>query len=432
MKILRKILILTLFLSSVWAQYPTEWGVDAHAFEHTMTLTGELVINDLLQAEAASAVAVFHNDECRGVVDGTQVGGKILYFLMIYGNAAGDSLQFRAWDAGVGNVVVLDEAITFTSGAALGEVDTPHQLSGTNTVSYIQAFDDSFEQVEDEIENLPFDILSNDTYDRSQAMVVSFIIEPQHGLLIENLNQTFSYLSNLNYFGPDSFQYRVSHVFGADTAWAQINVTPIDDPLGDFNLIYPPQASLFEHGSNSIQNFSWGAPSDDDGDQISYTLYVFDAGFPDTSYHSTETTLEVNIEDLHRDNWLDWFVIAFDGWGWTTSTDTFSIRVSSLVDVIPTSQIPESFLVYQNFPNPFNPITNIDYGLPELGDVSIKIYDVTGQIVRQTALLGQSAGWYTFTWNGTHESGQSASSGLYLCQIQSRHESEVVKMLLLK
>ena len=152
MKTSLKILTLTLLLTSAWAQYPAEWVVDAHDFEHTMTLTGELLINGELQADISNAVAVFHNGECRGVVEGTQVGSEILYFLMIYGNTPGDSLEFRAWDANIGNVIFLEEEIAFSSGAALGEVDTPYQLSGTNSVSYIQAFDDSFEQVEDEIE----------------------------------------------------------------------------------------------------------------------------------------------------------------------------------------------------------------------------------------------------------------------------------------
>ncbi|NQV30696.1 MAG: T9SS type A sorting domain-containing protein [Candidatus Marinimicrobia bacterium] len=432
MNLSAKIFILSLLLTTGWSQYPSDWVVDAHDFEHNMTLTGRLIINDIIQTDAGSAIAAFHDNECRGVIEGTQVGEDILYFLVLYANTQADSLEFRAWDAAVGNVVSLNETTEFYSGVALGNIEIPYLLSGTNSVSFIEAFNDSFEQIEDEIENLPFDILSNDTYDRSLAMAVSFPNAPVHGILFENLDQTFTYLSDLNFFGLDSFQYRVSHAYGADSAWAQINVTPIDDPLGDFHLIYPPDASLFEYGSNSNQNFSWGTPGDDDGDPISYTLYVFNDGAMDTSFISTDTTLEVNIEDLQRDSWLDWFVIAYDGWGWTASTDTFSIQVSSLVYIIPRPQFPETFLMHQNFPNPFNPITNIDYGLAELGDVSVTIYDITGQIVRQTELLGQSAGWYTFTWNGTGESGQSVSSGLYLCQIQSRSESEVVKMLLLK
>nr|MBC8191565.1 right-handed parallel beta-helix repeat-containing protein [FCB group bacterium] len=95
-------------------------------------------------------------------------------------------------------------------------------------------------------------------------------------------------------------------------------------------------------------------------------------------------------------------------------------------------QIPTEFSVKPNYPNPFNPVTHIDYGIPEFGDVQIRIYDVTGRTVKDLKFEGQSAGWYSYTWNGTNFAGAPVSSGLYLCQIQSGHEIEVVKMLFLK
>lgn len=433
MKISRKILILTLLLlTTAWAQYPAEWTVDVHAFENTMTLTGELIINDLLISEVTSAVAVFHHDECRGVVEGTPVGSEILYFLMIYGNTPGDSLEFRAWDASIGNVVLLEEEIVFSSGAALGEVDAPYQLSGTNSFSYIQAFDDSFEQAEDTEYSIPFDILGNDVYDRSLAMVVTFPTEPQHGMLFENLDQTFSYVSDLNFFGQDSFQYRVSHEYGADSAWAQVNVTPVDDPLTEFQLLNPADNTLFDENSGTTQNFSWEMPIDYDGDPITYSLYVFNDGVLDSSYSSSVNALDINIEALDRDTWLDWHVIAYDGWGWTVSADTFSMQISSLVDITQPSHRPEIFSVSQNFPNPFNPVTRIEYGLAQVSDVKITIHDLSGRLVQNNRLEGQHPGWYTFKWDGSGMSGEVVPAGIYLCRVQSGYEFEVVKMLFLK
>ncbi len=432
MKTSLKILTLTLLLTSAWAQYPAEWVVDAHDFEHTMTLTGELLINGELQADISNAVAVFHNGECRGVVEGTQVGSEILYFLMIYGNTPGDSLEFRAWDANIGNVIFLEEEIAFSSGAALGEVDTPYQLSGTNSVSYIQAFDDSFEQAEDTEESVPFDILENDIYDRSLAMMVTFAPEPQHGWLHENLDQTFIYISDHNFFGQDSFQYRVSHEYGADSAWVQVNITPVDDPLTEFQLLNPSDNTTFDENSGTTQNFSWEMPIDYDGDPISYSLYVYNAGVLDSSYSSNVNAMDVNIEELSRDTWLDWHVVAYDGWGIKASADTFSINISSLVDIDPNSHLPEGFSVGQNYPNPFNPTTKFKYGLSEVGDVHFTIRDIKGRSVHESVVRDQEPGWYTFLWAGTNATGDIVSSGLYVCQIQSGMKSRAVKMLLLK
>ena len=432
MKVLHKLLILSFLLTTAWAQYPADWNVDVHAFEHTMTVTGELIINDLLQAEASSAVAAFHNDACRGVIEGTLVGEEMLYFLMIYGNLAGDSLEFRAWDAATGNIVLLDQRVTFSSGTALGDVAVPYPLSGTNTVSFIQAFDDSFEQAEDTDNLLPLDILENDAYDRSLPMVVTFLVEPLHGSLFENVDQTFSYASDLNFFGQDSFHYQVSHEYGSDSAWAQIAITPVDDPLAEFHLLGPENNSLFEQGASSIQTFTWEIPEDYDGDPISYSLYVYDGETLDSSYSSDVNSFSVDLEHHTRNTWLDWYVIAFDGWGWTASTDTFSIQISSLVDIHSTLQRPSSFYVGQNYPNPFNPSTLIDFALPASARVSLNIYDARGNQVFELHDQSFNAGLHHYTWNGMNQHGEAVESGLYFCQVKVGEQIRTIKMLLLR
>ncbi len=419
MKTSLKILFLTLLISTVWAQYPAQWTVDAHAFEHTMTLTGELFINDELQLEATNAVAAFHNDECRGVVEGTTVGDEVIFFLLIYGNTVGDSLEFRAWDATIGNVVLLDEEMLFSSGAALGEVDAPYQLSGTNSLSYIEAFADVFEQAEDTDESVPFDILGNDVYDRSLAMVVTFPIEPQHGMLFENVDQTFTFVSDLNFFGQDSFQYRVAHEYGADSAWVQVNITPIDDPLGAFHLQSPHDNSMFEHGGSSFQEFTWEIPEELDGDPISYSLNVYDGVTLDSSYSTDANTFTVNLEDHNRDTWLDWHVVAYDGWGWTVSADTFSIQISSLLNTDPISYLPERFSLGQNYPNPFNPATKISYELPEAAIIILQVFDIHGKCMANEMLGTKAQGSHLHTFDLSNPEYSNLRSGIYLYRLSA-------------
>ncbi len=432
MKISPKIIVQVLLLTSVWAQYPTEWAVDAHDFEHTMTLTGELRINDQLQTNTSSAVAAFSGGQCRGVVEGTQVGEDVLYFLLIYANTPGDSLDFQAWDAASETVLSLDEYMIFSSGAALGTVDSPYELSGINSFTHIQAYGETYELPEDETSMHPLDILANDSYDRSLAMMVTFPTPPLHGTLYENLDQTFTYASDLNYFGPDSFQYRVSHAYGADSAWVQLNITPVDDPLTEFELLTPSNNTLFDQNANIAQNFSWEIPIDYDGDPISYSLYFLNDDALDTSYSSIVNSFQVSIEELSRDTWLDWHVVAYDGWGMTASADTFSVQVSSLVDVDQRTFLPERMSVSQNYPNPFNPITTIEYGLPEAGDVRIIIRDVSGRTIVNKLFWNRNPGWHEFSWDGTNNNGESVGAGIYFCQIQVGLNSEVRKMVLLK
>ena len=83
-----------------------------------------------------------------------------------------------------------------------------------------------------------------------------------------------------------------------------------------------------------------------------------------------------------------------------------------------------SFSVY---PNPFNPSTTISYSLPLPARVSITIYNVRGEEVRQLINGYELSGSHTVTW-----SPRNVSSGVYFCRITAGGRVATVKMLLLK
>ena len=90
----------------------------------------------------------------------------------------------------------------------------------------------------------------------------------------------------------------------------------------------------------------------------------------------------------------------------------------------------------QNYPNPFNPTTTIQYNVADEGLVSLKVYDITGRLVKtlvdnQFKTPGNTAG-YTVTWNGLDDHGQKVSAGLYIYRLQSGTMSMTNKMILLK
>lgn len=96
------------------------------------------------------------------------------------------------------------------------------------------------------------------------------------------------------------------------------------------------------------------------------------------------------------------------------------------------SVLPDGYELSQNFPNPFNPTTTIRFALPEDATVSLRIYNIHGQLVRTLANGSFSAGSHNFTWDGTDENGLKVVSGMYFYQLQSRDYQEVKKMLMLK
>ena len=97
-----------------------------------------------------------------------------------------------------------------------------------------------------------------------------------------------------------------------------------------------------------------------------------------------------------------------------------------------TTPVPETFTLHQNFPNPFNPVTNIEFGIPEESHISILVFDLTGNKILTLFDGNISPGNHSVTWNGTNESGTKMSSGVYLYSLTSGSFTEMKKMIFIK
>jgi hypothetical protein len=86
----------------------------------------------------------------------------------------------------------------------------------------------------------------------------------------------------------------------------------------------------------------------------------------------------------------------------------------------------------QNFPNPFNPQTNIAFSLKDPAQIKLTIYDVTGSRVRDLLDEKRVAGAYRIVWDGRNGNGSSVASGVYFCKIVAGSFSDTKKMVLLK
>ncbi|MBN2413181.1 VWA domain-containing protein [candidate division KSB1 bacterium] len=79
---------------------------------------------------------------------------------------------------------------------------------------------------------------------------------------------------------------------------------------------------------------------------------------------------------------------------------------------------PQGFILHQNYPNPFNPVTTISFSLPENGYVLIKIYDITGRLVKVLIANQLSGGVHQFAWDGSDSNGQPVAAGIYIYQVE--------------
>lgn len=96
------------------------------------------------------------------------------------------------------------------------------------------------------------------------------------------------------------------------------------------------------------------------------------------------------------------------------------------------NQIVESYELKNNYPNPFNPSTTIEFAIPKSGNVELSIYNVLGQKIATLINNELTQGIYKATWNGLTDSGVSVASGTYIYRIKSGEFSMSKKMILIK
>lgn len=89
-------------------------------------------------------------------------------------------------------------------------------------------------------------------------------------------------------------------------------------------------------------------------------------------------------------------------------------------------------LTANNYPNPFNPTTNIAFNMPANGQASVKIYNAKGQLVNTLFNGALEAGQKTITWTGTDNNNTKVGSGVYFYKVEANGQSVMKKMLLMK
>jgi hypothetical protein len=94
--------------------------------------------------------------------------------------------------------------------------------------------------------------------------------------------------------------------------------------------------------------------------------------------------------------------------------------------------LPERFTLYQNFPNPFNPATNIAFDLPADSWIRVSLYNVLGQKIRTLTNADYPAGSHIVRWDGCNDAGTEVCSGVYFYLIETSTDRAAQKMLMLR
>jgi hypothetical protein len=129
--------------------------------------------------------------------------------------------------------------------------------------------------------------------------------------------------------------------------------------------------------------------------------------------------VSVTTKVANPKNWT--FILLENGTNQTVSTDPIKFV------------LPDDYRLDQNYPNPFNPNTTIRYTIPINRRVSIKVYNITGQLVR-TLIDNEmaNAGTHKVVWNGKNNFGRNVSTGIYLYSLEWAGMKKVKRMTLVK
>ena len=94
--------------------------------------------------------------------------------------------------------------------------------------------------------------------------------------------------------------------------------------------------------------------------------------------------------------------------------------------------IATEYMLKNNYPNPFNPITNIEYYVPKAGNISLVVYNIMGQKVRTLVQGNHNQGTFHAVWDGCNDTGKLLSSGVYFYQLKGTDAVITKKMTFIK
>ncbi|MFQ6116011.1 MAG: FlgD immunoglobulin-like domain containing protein [bacterium] len=223
----------------------------------------------------------------------------------------------------------------------------------------------------------------------------------------------------------ETWQYDSRDIYTiSDESWVESRPTGfIRDNFGLYYVAYHQQAAPPDTSPGPQGGYLW--------------LKIFNSNFEevnavnltDTTYLGVHPTVEVvgdtvyvaygrSIPEPYKENvvvdvfWLDRSIVDVEN-----------------ID----SGLPQGFLLLQNYSNPFNPQTTIEYQLPLSCRVILGIYNVLGQHVRTLVDEHQSPGRYSVVWDGKDDLGERVDSGVYFYQLKAEPKFlQTRKLLLLK
>jgi len=176
-----------------------------------------------------------------------------------------------------------------------------------------------------------------------------------------------------------------------------------------------------------IATLGWDAVDDDD-----FQFYRVYQGLTDDfpieeSTESYETSASELVVDAGCGAYFR--VIALDDAG-NEGEPSAAALASPTISVA--DGLPEALQLVGNYPNPFNPQTSIQFGLPRPTAVQLTVHDIAGRLVATLVSEDLPAGFHHVPWNGLSDAGRTVASGVYVARLKANDDVKTCRMTLLK
>ena len=154
------------------------------------------------------------------------------------------------------------------------------------------------------------------------------------------------------------------------------------------------------------------------------------------AYHKPQDMVHMGTTIANSSNYKLWGSIGQPTSGISTS-DSFILNGGyisgyGIEEEESLSQGPTEFFLVQNYPNPFHSVTTIKFAIAKTSNISLRIYDVAGQLIRTLVDESVKAGYYTAYWDGRDINKQRVALGVYFYRLETEEFCKTRKMILLR
>lgn len=240
---------------------------------------------------------------------------------------------------------------------------------------------------------------------------------------------SYIYLAPTYADSAETIPYAVFYVSAHTTTPSVFFESPPDSGYSvDNTILCVPENFTVDYNTGSGNYLSWDPCLNDNFHY--YAIYRgSDPDFVPVPSNQVHTTVDTWWYDPEFDGYDVHYKITSVTIDDKESPPASPITVTATVD----QPVPDRFALYQNVPNPFNPVTAIQYDVPARGGwVTLRIYDVSGRLLATLVDGEETAGVKRVTWNGTDTRGRKVASGIYFYRLEAPGFMQTRKMVLVQ